>query len=124
MLIGRMDHGYAVRRDVPNLPQPPSAYMRRFTYDVIGHKASVVKFLISEVGAERVMLGSDYCLDMGYLRPVQDLEKLGLSTRDRDLILHATAARLLKSRPHPGLASECRQALVAALEARAAAPSP
>jgi len=96
MLIGRMDQGFAVRRDVPNLPQPPSAYMRRFTYDIIGHKASVVKFLISEVGAERVMLGSDYCLDMGFLRPVQDLDTLGLNARDRDLILHRTAASLLK----------------------------
>jgi aminocarboxymuconate-semialdehyde decarboxylase len=96
MLIGRMDQGFAVRRDVPNLPQPPSAYMRRFTYDIIGHKASVVKFLISEVGAERVMLGSDYCLDMGFLRPVQDLDTLGLNARDRDLILHRTAATLLR----------------------------
>ena len=96
MLIGRMDQGYAVRRDVPALPQPPSAYMRRFTYDMIGHKASVVKFLISEVGADRVMLGSDYCLDMGYLRPVQDLDELNLSGRDRDLILHGTAAKLLR----------------------------
>lgn len=96
MLIGRMDQGYAVRRDVPALPRPPSAYMQRFTYDMIGHKASVVKFLISEVGADRVMLGSDYCLDMGYLRPVQDLDELNLGARDRDLILHGTAAKLLK----------------------------
>lgn len=96
MLIGRMDHGYAVRRDVPNLPQPPSAYMRRFTYDTIGHKASVVKFLISEVGADRVMLGSDYCLDMGYLRPVQNLDVLDLNARDRDLILRGNAVRILK----------------------------
>jgi len=96
MLIGRMDHGYAVRRDVPNLPHPPSEYMRRFTYDTIGHAASVVKFLISEVGADRVMLGSDYCLDMGYLRPVQDLDALNLAARDKDLILRGTAARLLK----------------------------
>lgn len=96
MLIGRMDHGYAVRRDVPNLPHPPSEYMRRFTYDTIGHAASVVKFLISEVGADRVMLGSDYCLDMGYLRPVQDLDALNLPARDKDMILRGTAARLLK----------------------------
>ena len=96
MLIGRMDHGYAVRRDVPALPRPPSEYMRRFTYDMIGHHASVVKFLISEVGADRVMLGSDYCLDMGYLKPVQDLDMLELNARDRDQILRGTAARLLK----------------------------
>jgi aminocarboxymuconate-semialdehyde decarboxylase len=96
MLIGRMDHGYAVRRDVPALPRPPSEYLRRFTYDTIGHNAGVVKFLISEVGADRVMLGSDYCLDMGYLKPVQDLDALELNARDRDLILFGTASRLLK----------------------------
>jgi len=96
MLIGRMDHGYAVRRDVPALPQAPSAYMRRFTYDTIGHTAAVMKFLISEVGADRIMLGSDYCLDMGYLRPVQDLDALNLPARERDMILRGTAARLLK----------------------------
>lgn len=96
MLIGRMDHGYAVRRDVPALPRPPSEYMRRFTYDTIGHDARVVKFLISEVGADRVMLGSDYCLDMGYLRPVQDLDALNLNASDHDLILRGTARRLLK----------------------------
>jgi aminocarboxymuconate-semialdehyde decarboxylase len=96
MLIGRMDHGYAVRRDVPALPRPPSEYLRRFTYDTIGHNAGVVKFLISEVGADRVMLGSDYCLDMGYLKPVQDLDALELNARDRDLILRGTASRLLK----------------------------
>lgn len=96
MLMGRMDHGFAVRRDVPALPRPPSEYMRRFTYDTIGHKASIVKFLISEVGADRVMLGSDYCLDMGYMKPVQDLDALELNARDRDLILRGTASRLLK----------------------------
>ena len=81
---------------VPALPQAPSAYMRRFTYDTIGHTAAVMKFLISEVGADRIMLGSDYCLDMGYLRPVQDLDALNLPARERDMILRGTAARLLK----------------------------
>jgi aminocarboxymuconate-semialdehyde decarboxylase len=96
MLIGRMDHGYAVRPDVPALPRPPSEYLRRFTYDTIGHDARVVRFLISEVGADRVMLGSDYCLDMGYLKPVQDLDVLNLPPRDRDAILFGTASRMLK----------------------------
>jgi aminocarboxymuconate-semialdehyde decarboxylase len=96
MLIGRMDHGYAVRRDVPALPRPPSDYMRRFTYDTIGHAAPVVKFLISQVGADRVMLGSDYCLDMGYLRPVQDLDVLDLPAAEREMILAGNAARILK----------------------------
>jgi aminocarboxymuconate-semialdehyde decarboxylase len=96
VLIGRLDQGYAVRRDVPDLPQPPSAYLRRFTYDTVGHSAEVMKFLIHMVGPDRLMLGSDYCFDMGYQRPVQDLDVLGLSPADRDMILYGTAAKTLK----------------------------
>ena len=43
------------------------------------------------------MLGSDYCFDMGYARPVAFVDKIPrLAARDRNLMLGATAARLLK----------------------------
>jgi aminocarboxymuconate-semialdehyde decarboxylase len=96
VLVGRLDQGYAVRRDVPDLPRPPSAYLRRFTYDTVGHSAEVMKFLIGMVGTDRLMLGSDYCFDMGYQRPVQDLDELGLAAAEREAILRGTAAKLLK----------------------------
>jgi len=98
MLMGRIDHGAKVRPEIQKLglPQVPSKYLQRFTFDTIVHSKSVMEFVISEVGAERIMVGSDYCLDMGYLRPVQDLDALNLPARDKDLILRGTAARLLK----------------------------
>jgi len=96
ILIGRMDHGYKVRKEVRHLPQPPSAYLKRFTYDTISHSEPILKYLISQVGAERIMVGSDYCFDMGYERPVEIVEALGLQTPDRDMILGGTASRLLK----------------------------
>jgi len=44
-----------------------------------------------------VMLGSDYCFDMGYTDPVAAVERLtALSDADRDLILGKTAAALLR----------------------------
>src|SRR6266571_3314685 len=36
-LIGRLDHGTRVRPELKHMKQPPSAYLRRFTYDTIGH---------------------------------------------------------------------------------------
>src|SRR6266850_735329 len=36
-LIGRWDHGTKVRPELKHMKQPPSAYLRRFTYDTIGH---------------------------------------------------------------------------------------
>jgi aminocarboxymuconate-semialdehyde decarboxylase len=98
MLIGRIDHGSQVRAEIKplRLPQPPSAYMQRFTFDTIVHSKPVMEFLIQEVGAERILLGSDYCFDMGYERPVQFLEQINLSATKRKMILGENAARLLK----------------------------
>jgi aminocarboxymuconate-semialdehyde decarboxylase len=98
MLIGRVDHGAQVRAEIKplRLPQPPSAYLHRFTYDTIVHSKPVMEFLIREVGAERILLGSDYCFDMGYERPVQFLDQINLTSAQRRMILGGNAAKLLK----------------------------
>ncbi|HXS53416.1 MAG TPA: amidohydrolase family protein [Usitatibacter sp.] len=95
-LIGRLDHGAAVRPELAHLKERPSAYLRRFTYDTIGHDDRINANLIRQVGADRVLLGSDYCFDMGLERPVEAVERLGLGDRDREMILGRTAARLLR----------------------------
>ncbi len=75
----------------------PSAYLRRFTYDTIGHNDEINYNLIRMVGADRVVLGSDYCFDMGLADPLGDVERLdALSAAERDLIIGETAARLLR----------------------------
>jgi aminocarboxymuconate-semialdehyde decarboxylase len=96
ILIGRVDHGWEVRPEVKQLPKAPSKYLDRFFYDTIVHSKQIMEFVISTVGAERVMLGSDYCFDMGYERPVQFLEQLNLTSAQRKMILGGTAAKLLK----------------------------
>jgi aminocarboxymuconate-semialdehyde decarboxylase len=96
MLIGRVDHGWHVSPEIKQLPKAPSAYLDRFFYDTIVHSKQVMEFVISTVGAERVMLGSDYCFEMGYERPVQFLEQINLSSAQREMILGGTAAKLLK----------------------------
>ncbi len=96
ILMGRVDHGWEVRAEVKQLPKAPSSYLDRFYYDTIVHSKQVMEFVISTVGAERVMLGSDYCFDMGYERPVQFLEQINLSSAQRRMILGGTAAKLLK----------------------------
>jgi aminocarboxymuconate-semialdehyde decarboxylase len=68
-LAGRLSRGWKVRPACKHLKGPPSAYLRRFTYDTISHAPEMLRFLLSLVGADRVMLGSDYCFDMGYDAP-------------------------------------------------------
>jgi aminocarboxymuconate-semialdehyde decarboxylase len=95
ILVGRLDQGWKVRPELKQLPQAPSSYLQRFTYDTITHSKTVMEFVIKEVGAERVMTGSDYCFAMGYDRPVQFLEQVDLTSAQRQLILGGNAARLL-----------------------------
>jgi aminocarboxymuconate-semialdehyde decarboxylase len=98
MLTGRIDHGASVRPEIQKLklPQAPSKYLQRFTFDTLVHSKSVMEFVISEVGAERIMIGSDYCLDMGCERPVHFLEQVNITSTQRKMILGDNAARILK----------------------------
>ncbi len=96
-LIGRLDRGQKVRRELKHMKRKPSAYLRRFTYDTISHAPEPLRYLIDLVGADRVMIGSDYCFDLGYERPVQVVTSLPrLSRADQAKILGGNAAKLLE----------------------------
>jgi aminocarboxymuconate-semialdehyde decarboxylase len=96
ILIGRIDQGWRTRPELKHLPQAPSTYLQRFTYDTITHSKQVMEFVIKQVGVERVLLGSDYCFAMGLERPVQFLEQIDLPSAQRQMILSGNATRLLK----------------------------
>jgi len=98
-LIGRMDRGHKINDECRQMKRKPSAYLKRFTYDTITHDPGMLLHLIRLVGAQRVMIGSDYCFAIGYDRPVEVITKLaGLSRADQGRILGSNAARLLKLR--------------------------
>jgi aminocarboxymuconate-semialdehyde decarboxylase len=49
------------------------------------------------VGAERIMMGSDYCFDIAYNDPVRIVQGMkSLSAAQREQILWGNAARLLR----------------------------
>ena len=96
-LIGRWDHGAKVRPELKHLRQPPSSYLRRFTYDTIGHDDRINSNLVRLVGADRVTLGSDYCFDMGLDDPLATVDRIaGLSAEDKERICGGNALRLLR----------------------------
>src|SRR5712664_2634674 len=86
-LIGRWDHGTKVRPELKHMKQPPSSYLRRFTYDTIGHDDRINANLVRLVGADRVTLGSDYCFDMGLDDPLATIERMKLPKEERDLVV-------------------------------------
>jgi aminocarboxymuconate-semialdehyde decarboxylase len=95
-LIGRLDHGWNALPAAKHSAQTPSAYLRRFMYDTISHSKPMMEFIISQVGVDRIMMGSDYCFAVGYDRPVEVVEQLRLSPEQRKMILGGTAAKLLR----------------------------
>jgi aminocarboxymuconate-semialdehyde decarboxylase len=98
MLMGRIDHGASVRPEIERLrlPMPPSKYLQRFMFDTVVHSKSIMEFVIGEVGAERIMIGSDYCFDMGYERPIHFLDEVNMTSAQKRMILGENAARILK----------------------------
>lgn len=95
-LLGRISHGWSVRPECKHLERDPRDYASRFYYDTVTHDARALDFLIDQVGADRVMLGSDYCFDMGVEEPRQPVERLAsLSDGQKDQILGGNAQQLL-----------------------------
>jgi len=96
-LLGRMDHGYHVRPEPKRrIPRPPSEYLSMFYFDIITHHRLALRYLVNLVGADQVLLGSDYPYDMGYNDPVQVVNQLpDLSQVEREKILGGNALRLL-----------------------------
>jgi aminocarboxymuconate-semialdehyde decarboxylase len=96
-LIGRLDHGTRMRPELKHMKRMPSEYLRRFSYDTIGHDDRINANLVRLVGADRVLLGTDYCFDMGLTDPVATVERLDfLSIEEKNLIKGNTAAKLLR----------------------------
>jgi aminocarboxymuconate-semialdehyde decarboxylase len=96
-LIGRWDHGATVRPEVKDLKNPPSHYLRRFHYDTVAHSVPILMNLVRQVGADRVVAGTDFPADMSVVDVVGTVEKLSeLPTKEHDMILRGNAARLLK----------------------------
>ena len=97
ILRGRMDRGFHVRGECKTIKRPPSEYLKRFTYDTISYSEDILQDLIKLVGADRIMVGSDYCFDIAYEQPVKFVTQMrSLTDRQRSQILWDNAARLLK----------------------------
>ena len=93
----RWEHGWKVRAEPKvNVKQQPRGIARRFFYDTILHSALVLEAMIGLVGADRVMLGSDYPYDMAMLDCVAHVKGLKISDADKASILGGRAEKLLK----------------------------
>jgi aminocarboxymuconate-semialdehyde decarboxylase len=94
--IWRLDHSYGLRPDLKKiLSQKPSASLKKLYFDSIVHSATALQYLIQVVGADRVVIGTDYPMGMGDFEPIRKIELLSLTDEERSQVFGANAARAL-----------------------------
>jgi len=93
--IGRLDQGFVARRGGPlGSEAPPSRYLRRFHYDAVVYAPRVLQFLLAQVGADRVMLGTDFPFDMEVPDPRGLVRSAAPDPAAQQAVLETTAAQL------------------------------
>ncbi|ALV30950.1 amidohydrolase family protein [Streptomyces sp. CdTB01] len=93
--VGRSDHAWRVREDARGCAEPPSAYLRRMWFDALVYTPRALCHLVEEVGADRVVLGTDHPFDMGVSNPLARLDAAGLAPAERAAIAGGNALDLL-----------------------------
>jgi aminocarboxymuconate-semialdehyde decarboxylase len=94
-LRGRLRHAHSFQPQARTcLAGSPEDSLRRFYFDTITHDPALLRSLIEYVGADHVLLGSDYPFDMGVERPAEIVRALNLAPADEAKILSGNAARL------------------------------
>lgn len=95
--IGRSDHAWSARSDAgAGCAHPPSSYLKRLYFDSLVHDPHVLRELIRAVGADRVLLGSDFPFDMGTEDPLGALRAARLSDAEFHAVRGGNAAALLR----------------------------
>lgn len=83
--------------DVVPLTRAPSLYLDRFYYDCCTYSGRVLRYLVDTVGADRVVLGTDYPAPMALPDAVEWVKGLDeLSESEKEAILSGNASRMLK----------------------------
>ena len=87
--MGRLDRGWETRPDArQHIKKPPSAYQRQLYYDTVTGNEAALRFLLDQVGADRVVLGSDWPFvpwDPSPVAWVQGLASLSQDEKERIL---------------------------------------
>ena len=95
--IGRIDHGFNVRPDLCAVDNPhgPRKYLSRLYFDSLVHEPLTLDYLVKLVGADQIMLGSDYPFPLGEHRPGELIESMPYDDAIRSMLLHGAALKWL-----------------------------
>lgn len=98
-LMERMDNGW---RDFvecrANIDQLPSTYLKRLYYDTVNFNPHMLMMARNMMGADRMVLGSDYPHLLGSIdRAVSSIESLDITAAEKQRIFAGTALSILNN---------------------------
>ena len=97
--IGRLDHGYRVREEArANIMKPPHGYLDKMYFDTITHNEPALVFLIKQMGADKVLYGTDFPWDMGEYDSIPMIKGMNsLLDEERAKVLGENSYRLFQA---------------------------
>jgi aminocarboxymuconate-semialdehyde decarboxylase len=95
--IGRLKHGFDCRPDLVACDNPvsPEKYLNRIYYDALVHDLPTLRFLISQVGIDKVAMGSDYPFPLGENVPGSLIKHADFSDTEKEFLLYRNALKWL-----------------------------
>ena len=90
--LGRLKRNRTIH---PEYADPAEGFGRLF-FDTVLFEPRALRFLCDTVGADRIMLGSDYPFGIGDPDPVRIVDDTPLTATERGAILGETAARIFR----------------------------
>jgi len=98
LAMGRLDRAWQGRPEARGrIPRAPSSYQRQLYYDTVTGNEAALRFLLDQVGADRVVLGSDWPFVPWHPSPVTWIQGMTtLSAEEKEKILWRNLESLLK----------------------------
>ncbi len=100
--VGRLVHGNLVRPEAQTTKLPVKELFKRFYFDSITHDPQALGYLVSVVGADHVLLGTDIPFDMADIEPTRTLRESGIGDNAIEKICSRNALTLIGS-PRKGI---------------------
>src|SRR4029434_7790615 len=96
--LGRLDQGMTGASGSSAIPakQPPSKYLNNLYFDNLVYRVETVEYLKRMVGADHIMVGTDYPFDLGDWMAAEKIQQMSCTEAEREAMLHGNARKLLR----------------------------
>jgi aminocarboxymuconate-semialdehyde decarboxylase len=96
--LGRFDQGFKRSGGSQPFPalRPPSQYLKNLYFDNLVYRVETIEYLKRIVGADHIMVGTDYPYTLGDWMAAEKIEIMNCTAVEREAMLHGNARKLLR----------------------------